>query len=320
MDIILHCGAHRCATTSFQRLLEANRSALEAANVAVWTPERLRGGLFGGVILPPDRATPLLDRRAALSAANIALERAALRQSGITRLVISEENFLGSVRFNLGKGLLYPDLADRLVRLRRALAAPWARIGLSIRRYDSYWSSALSFALATGRLPSACAPPAVLARQPRSWRDVIADLARIDPQAEIIVFPHEEFAPRPDLQLGQLIAQPLPFRPVGLGQRCNRSPNAAQLRVIASMRSEAAQLPAIPDRPCRWMPFTAAERAVMALTYAADIDWLAGGAGGLARLASATTNHISEGVEAVHQSVFAPVSEGRLNGTTRHLV
>ncbi|MCC5976166.1 MAG: hypothetical protein JJT81_19235 [Rubellimicrobium sp.] len=320
MDIILHCGAHRCATTSFQRLLEANRAALSAAKVAIWTPGRLRAGLFDGVILPPDRVTPGDDRRAARAAADIALERAWLRQAGISSLVLSEENLMGSVRLNLAAGLLYPDLADRVLRLRRALAGPWSRIGLSIRRYDQYWSSALSFALAAGRLPARRALPGALARQPRRWRDVIVDLARVAPEAEILVFPHELFAPRPDQQLSRLIARPLPFHPLGLGQRCNRSPDAGQLRAILSMRGKAACALGIPDESRPWMPFTATERQAMALTYAADIDWLAGGAGGLARLAPVTVDHIPKGERTALASVHLPVSEGYHHGTTRHLV
>ncbi|MFP4275005.1 MAG: hypothetical protein ACLFRU_08260, partial [Paracoccaceae bacterium] len=50
MDIILHLGAHRAASTSFQRYLRANMAALAAQRTGVWGPLRTRGGLLRGVM------------------------------------------------------------------------------------------------------------------------------------------------------------------------------------------------------------------------------------------------------------------------------
>ena len=57
MDIILHLGAHRTATTSFQHYLRANAAGLGAAGIGVWGPETTRDGLLAGVI-PPRGSRP----------------------------------------------------------------------------------------------------------------------------------------------------------------------------------------------------------------------------------------------------------------------
>ena len=40
MDIFLHVGAHRTATTSFQHYLQANVGPIETLGVRVWGPSR----------------------------------------------------------------------------------------------------------------------------------------------------------------------------------------------------------------------------------------------------------------------------------------
>ena len=59
MDIILHLGAHRTATTSFQHYLRANAAGLGAAGIGVWGPETTRDGLLAGVI-PPRGSRPAM--------------------------------------------------------------------------------------------------------------------------------------------------------------------------------------------------------------------------------------------------------------------
>lgn len=46
MDIILHLGAHRTASTSFQRYMRSVSDALAAGGTGFWGPGRTRKGLF----------------------------------------------------------------------------------------------------------------------------------------------------------------------------------------------------------------------------------------------------------------------------------
>jgi hypothetical protein len=50
MDVVLHVGAHRTASTTFQKTLGANGAALAEAGVVYWGPKCTRAGLFDGLI------------------------------------------------------------------------------------------------------------------------------------------------------------------------------------------------------------------------------------------------------------------------------
>jgi len=58
MDVILHIGAHRTATTTFQAWMLQNADALAAGGIAYWGPDRTRAGLFSGLVKRPDLVTP----------------------------------------------------------------------------------------------------------------------------------------------------------------------------------------------------------------------------------------------------------------------
>ena len=53
MDIILHPGAHRTASRSFQHYIRRNAGSLRAAGTAFWGPPEMRGGLLAGVVPCP---------------------------------------------------------------------------------------------------------------------------------------------------------------------------------------------------------------------------------------------------------------------------
>ena len=112
MTIILHLGAHRTGTTTFQSLLDRNRADLARRGLAVWTPARTRGGLLDGLVQRPCDATPQDDWRAKRSCGRIRMERARLAGQGQERLLLSEENLLGAIRNNLRERCLFPDAAD----------------------------------------------------------------------------------------------------------------------------------------------------------------------------------------------------------------
>ena len=64
MEIILHLGAHRTATTSFQHYMRANAAALAEQGLGVWGPDVTRDGILTGVIPLPggESAARQMDR------------------------------------------------------------------------------------------------------------------------------------------------------------------------------------------------------------------------------------------------------------------
>lgn len=284
MDIVLHLGAHRCGTTTLQHFLLRNRLALRGAGMEIWTPDRIRSGLFGGLMHPPEEVTAQTNLRAQRSQGIIAIETARLRRDGFSTLLVSEENMIGGIRGNLGQGQIYPRLRDRLARLRPAFPAPVRRIGLAVRSYDTCWASALAYGIGQGmRLPSV-AELDRLVTQPRRWRDVIADVAAVFCEAEIVVWPFERLAGQPEAQLDLLTGGLRPALPLsGMRDWVNASPRRDKLRRLLHLRGDDDGARRIAPGDDRLMPFDPAQQGALRAQYHADIAWLRAGADGLAR-------------------------------------
>jgi hypothetical protein len=283
MDIILHLGAHRTATTSLQRYAPGQAKDLAVQGVAFWGPPDTRGGFLTGVI-PAPRSQPDA-AQVARARGRIALRMAQARAAGATRLVVSDENMIGAPRACLRCHRLYPAAGERVARFGHAFGGRIARAVLSIRAQDAWWGSVLAYAVARGhRLPSA-ADLDRLVTAGRHWRDVIADLACALPGAEIVILPHEQFAARPAARLAWMTGGPDTGSDAGAEWR-GRAPDLDALRrAVAARGGDAARLPAGAGR---WHPFSAAQAAALKEAYEDDLFWLRAGADGLAVLAGET--------------------------------
>ncbi|RKF14918.1 hypothetical protein D6850_08605 [Roseovarius spongiae] len=280
MDIILHLGAHRTASTSFQLYMRRNRRALGAAGIAFWGPRQTRNGLLNGAISTP--GTMPAARQLRRARGRIALQVYKLREAGMQRLVLSDENLIGSPRRNIRDMRLYPAAGERMARYREALGGRIARVVLSIRAQDAYWTSLLAYSIPRGGALPDSARLKRIAQEPRSWRDVITDLACALPGTELCVLPHEAFASRPERKLAAMCAMDAP--PLCAAREwLNRSPRPDELRALLAERGEAPQLDAAPG-DAQWTPFNPAQKAAMRESYADDIYWLRAGADGLAIL------------------------------------
>ncbi|MEO1139343.1 MAG: hypothetical protein AAFW87_07795 [Pseudomonadota bacterium] len=283
MDVVLHIGAHRTASTTFQHYIGENTQTLGLSGLGVWGPRRTRDGLLTGVIPVDEGHTPReqLHRARARIAVNLAKAKAA----GVQTLLISDENMIGAPRRNLRKGRLYPDIGDRMARFSAAFDGAISRVAFSIRSHEHYWASVLAFAVARGhKLPTEdCLRD--LAATPRMWRDVITDLACALPGAEILVFPYEIFGGIPERSLERMTGLGHPPRRYAR-EWLNRAPSLNQLRKIVQDRGGDATR--LPDGMGRWQPFKTDQVRSMRETYADDLFWLRAGADGLATLTEET--------------------------------
>lgn len=274
MEVILHIGAHRTGTTSFQNYVRAHRTALDAQEIGFWGPWRTRTGLLDGLA---DRAPG--PKQARRMAGRVRMNVEAAARKGKVQLIVSDENLIGTCRKSLRAGRLYPDVGERMARVHAGFGEI-TKVSFQIRSLELWWASALAFLLPRGgSLPDA----ALLDRltdSPRSWRHVIADIACACPGAEIAVTPFERYAGRPDSLLRQMTGQPAP--PTHPGEHwANRSADLAALRVTLAERGEDPdQLPG----EGRWMPFSPEQAMRLRETYADDLFWLRAGADGLAKL------------------------------------
>lgn len=275
MDVILHIGAHRCATTTFQHYLRMNTERLTQARTGFWGPRRTRAGLFSGLVPGPRAATGRDPHRRAIGRVQMNLARSA--QAGAARLVVSDENMMGSVRENLRVGGLYCGVGERVARYAAAFDGYLTDIALNIRALDGYWASALAYGVTRGAgVPNRAALSRIVG-QARSWRDVVTDVACAAPGVRINVLPFETFAGQPETQLGLMTGQ---TAPKDHAREClNAAPRLPELRAWLGDKAELS------GGDGRWNPFYPSEAAALREAYADDLMWLFAGADGLARLA-----------------------------------
>lgn len=283
MDVTLHLGAHRCASTSFQFYLRKNADRLAAQGVGVWGAAQTRKGLFTGVFPQPGLISAARQLGRARGRVALALDKAA--QGGATRLLISDENMIGTPRRNLRDMRLYSGIGERMARFADVLGGQVGRVVLSIRAQDACWTSSLAFSVARGGSIPTPVELDHMASGPRSWRDVIIDLACALPDVDIIVMPHEIYASLPEHKLAVMLGNGVVPR-THAREWLNRAPDLGQLRraVVQQGRSPAA----LPQGDGPWRPFSAPQLARMGQSYSDDLSWLRAGADGLATVIEET--------------------------------
>lgn len=301
MDVILHLGAHRTGSTSFQDALRRNGERLGAAGIGFWGPRRTRSGLLAGA-LPQPGLDPV--RAARRARGRMRLQLAQTAASGVQSLLISDENMIGTVRANIRARSLYPDIGERMARYAQVFDGRVTRIVLNIRALDLWWSSAIAYGVSRGvSLPGHQALNTI-AQSRRSWRDVITDLACAVPDVDLRILPFERFAGRAGaiMTAGAGCDVTLPASDVWL----NRAPDAAALRALLAERgTDATLVCGDQSQTGRWPPFTPDQSATLRAAYADDLAWLAAGADGLASL-----TQDPERTRAGQTLPFAPQTQG----------
>ncbi|WP_299301674.1 hypothetical protein [uncultured Litoreibacter sp.] len=282
MEICLHLGAHRTGSTSLQMFLNANRKTLARDRMSIWGPGRTRSGLFAGLVRDPNLVQPCDEATAERSIGRIRMEISRASQNGMRRLVISEENMIGTMAHNFRRSRLYSQTHPRLSRFAPAFAGHQVRIGLAVRSYDNYWASALAFRIKAGAAFPTEADLDRLTTQPRRWRHVIADVASVFPDAKIAVWPFEAWSDQPAPQLGALSGRVLPRGLSGNGTTHNASLTAVEIAEIAMERGHTDIVSNLMGRRGRYQPFNADQIHKLRQDYATDIDWLIQGSDGLA--------------------------------------
>ncbi len=282
MDIILHLGAHRTGSTSFQHYLRSNQVNLAADGTDLWEPQMLRKGMFDGLFAKPLLRNGRDVQRRAMG--RIRLNVAYAKHAGAERLLVTEENMIGAPRACMRSGTLYPSIGERMARLDAAFEGQVKRVVLNVRSLDLWWSSIMAYGVGRGHHVPDAANVNGFATSPRTWRDVITDLACALPNTEIKILPFEQFVGQPDKMLAMATERDAPSSHA----ECwlNRSPDMATLR--ERITENGGSVAALPDHLAegegRWNPFNDSQAAYLREAYADDLMWLTAGADGLATL------------------------------------
>ncbi|MGV6811648.1 MAG: hypothetical protein ACWA47_05340 [Brevirhabdus sp.] len=282
MDIILHLGAHRTGTTTFQQVMGQNEPALDRAFVAFWGPKRTRSGLFNGLIKRREQVDETVRKQAERSAHVIQIELDRLADARCRALLVSEENMLGAIPQNLSQRKLYPDAQFRLNRVAIAFAHRVTHVALSIRSYEAWWPSALSYAVPAGAAMPSGAALDHLVTQPRRWRHVIEEVAQAFPKARVSVWAFESMIGNVQGQLAMAMGGAAPVLLRGSAAWHHRSASASDLRRVLTDRGEFDTAARVPRGAWRYQPFGPHHLDALAGQYHEDLTWLRGGADGLA--------------------------------------
>lgn len=303
MDVILHIGAHRTATSALQQHLSLNRADLAEAGVVYWGPKITRGGLFRGAIGGVEGVMAWQERR---FTGRCAMRAEAVRQTGAKHLMISDENMVGSLRGALEHTRLYADAGRRIAVYANGFRNHRLTVALCVRDYADWWTSALAFRLLRGGPLPRTDLREHLVTQPRRWRHLIEDLARVLPDARVVVWSFEANANAPHrliLELTGIATSPARVGPI------NARPGTAELLKLM----DACH---IDPKKFRWtdgrfMPFAPHETEALRAQYQEDLTWLKAGAEGFA-----------DYIDAPLAEIKAPTALGRGypdDGAHRHL-
>ena len=278
MKVILHVGAHRTGTTSFQSYMRDHADDLLEQGIGFWGPNRTRKSVFPGLF----RETTLgrVEKTTDRAFGRVAMHLQQAADHDLTHLLVSDENMLGTARQNLRSCQLYPAVGERMARVHAAFDGRIDRVILSLRSQDHWWASATAMTVGRGHPVPSAQRLEEIAADPRSWRDVIVDLACALPDVDIHVMPFEQHMGRPYDILEQAIDRSAPRDTKN--HWLNRAPDLAQLRRL--MVEQRGDLDAIPQGQGRMQPFSPEQIVQLRDAYADDMGWLMAGADGLAKL------------------------------------
>ncbi len=205
MQILIHLGAHKTATTYLQSRLKRGADALAGMGVEIVPLAEMRRAVSAPLgIAATGGLRGALARRNIRGALSAFAEKA--HSAGCTRLVLSDENLLGNCGRLLTDATLYSGLRRRLEVLQAALPEAETTILLSVRNYATFFASAWGQRLRGGRHAPFDAPLRDrLMAMPRGWMDVISDIGQAFPAARLIAWPYEWFGDLEETVLATLV-------------------------------------------------------------------------------------------------------------------
>ena len=193
MDIILHLGAHKTASTYLQKRLSRSHGRLKRHQISFHGPKSLRPQI--NKALCNQRGLSMAEaghRRQTCLAELIYTEEAA----GTKRLVLSEEQFLGSLReMVLGRDF-YQDAPGRLDPIAKALGDRPVHLLLSVRGYANFLSSVYGQVIRGWRfMPFDQKLRDHFLNQTQGWPELVELILGTFPSAhKITLWPFEDFA------------------------------------------------------------------------------------------------------------------------------
>jgi hypothetical protein len=275
MELVICLGAHGMGADLLADDLIYNAKELEAHGVRSWLQQGVSdttAEVFSVILNSADAAK----RKGAEARLKLLIEQAP--SLGCRALVFSDENAIGTRRDNITEADLYPSAGERIGRLSRAMGEQISKLVLSIEPLEAYWTRLLTEQLRLARPVATARKLDMLAQSSRSWRDLVRDLNRAVPEAELRVIEHTERSALPRNLLSLALDRQFPEQ--AARQTPQPMPDLMQLRtILEAFGQDPTQLPQ-GDGP--WEPFSETQSAALKERYNDDIFWLTAGADGMA--------------------------------------
>jgi hypothetical protein len=270
-EIAIHLGAHRTGTTALQQYLNKQKAALESRGVLVICPPLTRSGMLDGLIANPARLTGKDISNGRSSVQSLHELFVATRSAG-NRLLLSEENILGTMENNLQHGAMYPDLEKRLVRFGDAFEEV-DTFYISVRNLVDWWSSCLAFLIKQGTSPPDAGKIAEIASSNRTWREVIQSIMRVFPRKRMVIRDFGLSLGNQARQLAMVTGWIEEFSETEKLGRSNPSNSTESLRRILHERGDAEGAERLPNS-VEYLPFSDSQAGELQARYEADVEWL----------------------------------------------
>lgn len=192
MEIVLHLGSHKTATTFLQETLAANQHVLDSHQIAFVPPSIYRPMVLGATSRYRVFNRLSMIRRVRKKRSVAALIETAER-AGKRRLVLSEEILIGTLDKILLGTWFYDRCREELHDVMAAFDGRPVKMLFAVRRYAEYFPSAYAQALKAGTfVPFDDGLKLRLLRQTRGWPEVVADIADILPGgSELVIWQYE---------------------------------------------------------------------------------------------------------------------------------
>jgi hypothetical protein len=228
MDLHLHLGAHKTATTYMQSHFQQEAQLLRSEGIIYipveifrpWRRQTLRRAAKKG----PGSSTAYFD---------VFLER--WRPRGSSTLVISDENMIGTCGNIVRFGRLYPELVTKLGGVAEMMCQRHPSIFISIRSYDAFYAAVYCEAL---RYDARCTFKNFSSRldpTARRWHHILAEIATLFPESPIIVWPYEIFRDKIPEIFDRLSGKPITSKMLLSNENIHRSMSPRAVEIVESL-------------------------------------------------------------------------------------
>lgn len=287
VDLVLHLGAHKTASTYLQHRLAANAHVLSRHGITFVPPQEYRPAVHAAAL--PIRFLNNMHalRRQRRRHASYKL-LAAAETRGHTRFVLSEENLIGNPDRLMRGSWFYDRARKEIEEIIGFTGQRPVQALLAIRNYADFYPSAYGEVLKLrGFMPFDDARRHRIVEQTRGWPDLVADvLAALPTGSRLSVWQHEAMASHEQQILEQFVGRTAAGDLDPLDDRPQQGVSARAIAHLHHVSARGARigrkrlLRVIKENPKRkghaaFDPWSAEERRHLNARYAADLRRIA---------------------------------------------